>query len=372
MTIKLKTVAIILIILPAIMLSCSSEKPAESNKKVSSNAIAGETAQEKVNTITQWYEAVGTIRPKTETNIEAQATAQIIKILVSPGSTVKKGDSLVLLDNRQFLSRLDRAKEGLKSSQAAKEQAKQALAAAKAGFTQAESEFKRTESYFKSQAATSRELEQAKASWLTAKANVKKAEEGLIETNSGIKQSMELVTQAEIDLEYTVIKATDDGEVLKKMVEPGDIALPGKPLIIMRTSSSLRLEAHVREGLISKIVPGSSLDVEIKTLNRKVSAIIDEIEPYADPATRTFIVKAVLPNIKGLYPGMYGKLLIPAAEEDVVTIPVKTVKIVGQLQLVSVQENGKWKTRYIKTGAIRGDRVEVLSGLNGNETLKLK
>jgi HlyD family secretion protein len=51
-------------------------------------------------------------------------------------------------------------------------------------------------------------------------------------------------------------------------VEPGDLALPGKPLMALRTSGAMRLEAYVREGLITRVEPGTSLDVDIDTLDQ--------------------------------------------------------------------------------------------------------
>lgn len=364
---KINTVLFIVFVLFFIV-SCGSEPPAVTEKQGPAVEVANTELVTK-ETITQWYDAVGTIRPKTETSIEAQIPAQITKVLFTPGAAVKKGDTIILLDNRQYTSRLESAKEGLKAAQAAREQANQALIAAKAGFTQAEAEYTRVKKYFETQAATSQQMEQAKASYLQAEAGVKQARESLIATESGIKQADEGITEATIALGYTVIKAPDDGEVLRRLAEPGDMALPGKPLAIMRTSGSLRIEAYVREGLISKVSPGTELSVEIKTLGVQIKAVVDEVVPYADPKTRTFLVKAELPVIQGIYPGMYGKLLIPVKDSEVVTIPAKAIKTVGQLQLVLVKEGDTWKSRYIKAGAAMGDRVEVLSGLSANETV---
>jgi multidrug efflux pump subunit AcrA (membrane-fusion protein) len=140
------------------------------------------------------------------------------------------------------------------------------------------------------------------------------------------------------------------------------MAMPGKPLAILRTSGSLRIEAYVREGLISKVTPGMELDVDIKTLGTRAKAVVSEIVPYADPRTRTFLVKADLPAIAGIFPGMYGKLLIPVMDSDEVTIPEKAIQTIGQLQLVMVKDGETWKRRYIKVGTPLPDgRVEVLS-----------
>jgi RND family efflux transporter MFP subunit len=362
MTITVSTLAF------SCLLACGSGKHTEENENGPVIDLKN-TDTAKIEKATQWYDAVGTIRPRTETSIESQVPAQIIKVMISPGSKVSRGDTLFVLDSRQFSARLGSAKEGLKAAQASREQANQALIAAKANFAQAKAEYERVKKYFETQAATSQQLEQAKANFISAEAGVKQAKEALIAADAGIKQAGEGINEASIAQGYTVIKAPDTGEILKRLAEPGDMALPGKPLAVMRTSGALRIEAFVREGLISKVKPGEELNVEIKTLGAKTKAIVNEVVPYADPRTRTFLVKAQLPSLDGVYPGMYGKLLIPVGEDDAITIPEKAVRTVGQLQMVYVKEKDGWKSRFIKTGLPIGDRIEVLSGLSGNETV---
>ena len=199
-----------------------------------------------------------------------------------------------------------------------------------------------------------------------------KAKEALSGAEAQIRQAEEVIKEAEIALGYTTIVAPESGEVLKRMVEPGDMALPGKPLLFLQTSGFLRLEAYVREGLIKRVVPGSRLKVSIDTLKETADGEVEEIVPYADPQTRTFLVKAALPPIAGLYPGMYGKLLIPVKEQSVVMVPKEAVHRVGQLELVTVKENGNWNKRLVKTGRNIDNRVEILSGLSGNETIGLQ
>lgn len=354
---------IILIIISA----CSSETPQTTetgnNNKYDNTVIAS------ISRVARFYEAVGTIRSATEASIEAQINSQIKKVLVTPGESVVKGQPLVILDDREYSSRLFRAKEGLRSSKAVKEQARQGLKASKASLAQAEAEYTRTKNFFESQAATAQQLENSESAWKQAVAGEKNAIEALKAAESGIKQADELVKQAEITLGYTIIKAPANGVILKKTAEVGDIALPGRPLFLVRTNSLLRIEANVREGLISSISIGQKLDVEIKNLDLTINAVVNEIEPYADPQTRTFLVKAELPKIDGLYPGMYGKLLIPEKYEEAVTIPITAVKTVGQLHFVIVEENRKLHRRFITTGMTLGNNIEVLSGLAGTETI---
>jgi hypothetical protein len=77
-----------------------------------------------------------------------------------------------------------------------------------------------------------------------------------------------VVKESTISLEYTRILAPEDGVVLKRFVEPGDLALPGKPLVALRTSGALRLEAYVREGIDHPGDPGNRPEVDIETLDQ--------------------------------------------------------------------------------------------------------
>lgn len=319
--------------------------------------------------IAEWYEAVGTIRPRTESRISAQVTAQIVDVRVRPGDRVKKEQVMVILDNRQLSSRLDQAKQGLKAAEAGENQARQAVFAAEAGYRQSKAEYERIQKVYRSQAATKQALDKAESIYQKAKAGLEQAREALSGAKAGIRKAEEIIKEAQIALGYTKIKAPEEGEVLERLAEPGDMALPGKPLVTLRTAGSLRIEAFVREGLIKNVSPGETLKVTIDTLQTTVDVRVEEVVPYADPKTRTFLVKSSLPEISGLFPGMFGKLLIPVREHEVVVIPAQAYRRVGQLEVVTVKDGGQWKTVYVKLGRQLDGEIEVLSGLSGGETI---
>jgi HlyD family secretion protein len=332
-------------------------------------AEPAKTATATRETVTDWYEAVGTVRPRTETRIEAQITAQVVSIKVRPGETVEKGDVLIVLDDRQAVSRLDQARQGLKQAKAAREEARQSISAAEAALKQADAEFRRKAAFFESQAATSQQLEKAQANYLQARANLSRTQEASTGAEARIRQAEEVVKEAEISVGYTRITAPETAQVLARLVEPGDLALPGKPLLSLQTAGLLRLEAHVREGVIGKVALQDRVSVHIATLDKALDATVEEIVPYADPKTRTFLVKAALPPAAGLYPGMFGRLLIPVATHETVVIPPAAILRIGQLEMVQVQRRDRWQRQYITTGRQIGDTVEVLSGLTGGERI---
>ncbi len=320
-------------------------------------------------TRTQTYEAVGTVKPCSEIRIESQVNAQVKTVQVQAGAHVNQGQLLLTLDERQALSRLDGAKASLNQAVAAQKQALQAMAGARAADTEARLQYNRVKKYYESQAATKRELEVAQSAHAQAKAGLKRAGQSLASADSGIRQAKELLAQAKVAAGFCRIKAPAKGEVIRRMVEPGDLALPGKPLIILRTESGFRMEAHVREGLINRIAPGMKLTTRIMSLGVTCESVVEEVIPYADPETRTFLIKALLPEIQGIYPGMYGKLLIPEETRQVIMIPKDAVIYAGQLELVRVKNGQGWSLRYITTGNESQGQVEVLSGLSGEEIL---
>jgi HlyD family secretion protein len=329
------------------------------------------TATAAIETVTEFYEAVGTVRPRTEATIEAQVTGRIVEVPVRAGDTVAKGQLLVVLDSREFQVRLDQTSQGLISARARKEQARQAVLAAEAAYAQADAAYNRTKTYFASQAATSQDLEQAESAYLQAKAGVRQAEDGLRDAEAGIKQAEGVEEEARIAIGYTKITAPENGQVAKRLAEPGDLAWPGKPLVVLQTREALRLEALVREGLVQRVPPGTRLQVVLTAVNARCEGVVEEVVPAADPQTRTFVVKVGLPDVAGLFPGMFGRLLVPLDERKVVVVPKEAVKHVGQLETVTVKTNGRWEDRFVKTGRNLGATVEVLSGLEGNETLAI-
>ncbi|MCP3953681.1 MAG: efflux RND transporter periplasmic adaptor subunit [Desulfobacterales bacterium] len=331
--------------------------------------LPGKTATAQLKQITQMYEAVGTVRPRTESTIEARITGQVLSVKVKPGDGVKKGSLMVSIDSRQLKSKIEQARQALKTTEAGKAQARQAVIAAEAALKQAGAAFGRTKTYFESQAATAQDLEKAESAFLQAKAGLQRAKDGQKAAKARTLQAEAVVREAAIALDFTKIVAPEDGVVLKRFVEPGDLALPGKPLVALRTSGAFRLEAYVREGLIARVSPGSRLAVSVETLGKTVDALVEEIVPYADPSSRTFLVKASIPHIDGLYPGMFGKLLIPVKDRKVVVVPRDAVRQVGQLELLYVGQNEKWTTIHVKTGVRMDQDVEILSGLNGGETI---
>jgi HlyD family secretion protein len=370
----MKKITIIMLILSlmTILLSCDNEKidPGFTQDRSSDRTFTpSQTAVVEEKKISQTYEAVGTIRPLTESAIEAQISAQVLKINCAPGDAVEEGQVLVVLDSRQLNARLRQANEGLSVAQKSFNQMKKATDEARAGLEQAKSAYERSKKLYDSDIVSSQMLEIDKSAFLQAQARLEKTLEGEESAKASIRKAGEIVNEAKISLGYAQVKSPATGVVVKRSIDPGDQALPGKPLLVIQTSGLLRLEANVREGLINKIKLNHTYEVTIQTLEKTIPSKIEEIIPYADPVTRTFQVKASLPKTPGVFPGMFGRLHIPVEDQDTLLIPKDAVLLIGQLELTYVKRDNAWERVYIKTGKTFDDHIEVLSGLTADETI---
>jgi hypothetical protein len=98
-----------------------------------------------------------------------------------------------------------------------------------------------------------------------------------------------------------------------------------------------------------------------------LEALVSEIVPAVDAASRAYVVKIDLPAVPAIRSGVFGRALFQLGSRSLLAIPAGAVTERGQLQSVLVADNGMARTRLITTGQKVKDRMEVLSGLTAGE-----
>lgn len=315
-------------------------------------------------------EAVGTVRSRNTVAVAAQVIARILDLSAREGASVRAGDVLVRLDDREFQARLDQAKKALSAAEASRSRADQAKAQAEARLAQTSARWERQRKLRESGVTTTEQAEAAETDFLLARAGTADADAAIASADALREQAQQVVREAEVALGYTRIPAPFDGVVVERNAEPGDLASPGRVLLVLLDPAVPQLEAAVREGLIGRVEKGTVLDVVLPTAGVTVQGTVTEVVPSADPRTRTFTVRADFAPVKGVHAGMFGRLRVPVGEREAVRVPADAIVRVGQLETVLLQHDGRWDRRLVTTGA-RGDDglVEVLSGLSGGETI---
>lgn len=283
--------------------------------------------------------AIGTIKPVHESAMASKLLARVAEVHVKAGQSVKQDELLVKLDDADLRARLEQAKATETTAQARKQQA--------------DADFERVRKLFESKVATRSDYDQALASMKAATSEVERAGQA--------------AREAGVMLEYATLRSPLTGTVVDKRVEVGDTVTPGQVLLTLYDPTHMQMVATVRESLALRLSVGQKLPARLESLGYECEATVSEIVPEAQAASRSFTVKVIGPCPPGVYSGMFGRLSLPLEDEEVLVVPSRAVRHVGQLTLVDVVHDGRSQRRAVQLGRTFDDDVEVLSGLRPNE-----
>lgn len=285
--------------------------------------------------------AAGTVQAVHETTISSKLLSRVMEMKVKAGQLVKKDEVLMKLDDTDLRAKL--------------QQAKSSVSMAEAAYNQSVADEKRLGSLTKSGAVSKQEYDKTVTKMKSADAELKRAKEAVNEVQS--------------ILDYATILSPMDGTVIDKKVDVGDTVVPGQALVRIFDPARMQMVSSVREAHAIRLKPGQEIGVKVDSMNKICNGTVSEIVPESSSSSRTFLVKVTGPCPAGIYSGMFGRIYIPLADEQVLVIPSKAVRKAGQLEMVDVAENGSAVRRSVRTGRTFGDDVEVLSGLKEGENV---
>ena len=279
--------------------------------------------------------ATGTVKPVHESAVAAKLLAKVLEINATAGQVVQKDQVLVKLDDADLQARLKQAEASLTSAQVRSEQTK--------------TEFGRAEQLKSKKAISQADFDTAQAAMKSAAAELERATQAVMES--------------QVMLEYATIRSPMSGTIIDKRVEVGDTVSPGQILLTLFDPTHMQMVASVRESLAMKLKPGQLLPTRLDALDFDCEATISEVVPESDVASRSFTVKVTGPCPPGVYSGMFGRLMVPLDDEEVLVIPVAAVRKVGQLTMVDVVSDNSVSRRNVRLGRTLELDVEVLAGL---------
>jgi RND family efflux transporter MFP subunit len=339
----------------AALVGCSETKPTAPAPAEKVHGVA--VMQVQKTSIPEVVEATGTVRAALSAQLSSQVIGTITRVNVHEGDRVRRGEVLVAIDESQQQAAFAGANAGLRASQ-------ESIAAADADYALAESTMKRYQMLYDKKSVSPQEFDEIKARLAAAKARRDAAHAGREQAEAG-------VSQAGTAMSFTKVRAPFDGLVIARLAEPGAMASPGVPLLTVEDPSRFRLEATVDESKIGAVRLGESVPVVIDALGEQaIEGKVTQIEPAADPGSRTFTVKIDLPVNPQMRTGLFGRARFARGQHDAISVPKTAVLNRGQLQAVYVVGSDQLASlRYVTLGPASSEQVEVLSGLQSGDRI---
>ena len=273
----------------------------------------------------------GNFEPVQELKFSAEKSGKITKILAKEGDYVSVGQTLAIV-------RSDVVNVNAQNANAI--------------YQNAVADYNRFENAFKTGGVTKQQLDQAKIQMVNAKSQL---------------------TQANINVGDTRIKAPISGFINKKHIEVGSIitGMPATQLFDIVNVSKLKLKVNVNESQVAGLKVGSTTNVVASVYPDKTfSGKITFIAAKADE-TLNFPVEIEIKNnaSKDLKAGMYGTATFASNQQKQSLKIVPRNAFVGSVSSnqIFVIENGTAKLKTVTAGRILGDKVEILNGLEDGE-----
>lgn len=270
-------------------------------------------------------ELLGTVESKYRAEISAKVSGTITDLPVVLGSEVAKGELLLQISAGEIDARLQQSQAQLHQARRNLEREKKLLA---------------------KNAATPESVKSLGESLAIAEAAYQ---------------------EARVIQSYTRIEAPFAGRVTKKLVNIGDLAKVGKPLLNIEDESLMQVTTDIPEALILKVKQGEVLLVAIPSAGLTVTGTVAEVAPTADPATRSGQVKLTIDSNPDLRSGQFARVTLAMQEAKTLTVPGDALVNLGQMERLFVVDDGKARLRLVRSGKRYGDHIEILSGVNPGE-----
>jgi membrane fusion protein (multidrug efflux system) len=230
--------------------------------------------------------------------VSARAGGYIQRVYFNEHQLVNRGDTLVILDDREYRAQLEAAEAamddahaqltvlaaGIHSAETGTRVNRDQIDGARARYVQQEQDIKRYSNLVKEEAATGADLEQVKARYDVAESDYSAAKNSL-ETNNAriaelkthfallqadIKRKQAALELAQLNLSYTIIRAPYSGRLGRKNILEGQQIQPGQPLVSIINEGEKWITANYKETQVADMYVGQPVEIRVDAIDGKV------------------------------------------------------------------------------------------------------
>jgi len=323
------------------------------------------------------------MKGQADVTITPQVSGQLMKIYVTEGQQVRKGQTLFAIDSRNAQHELQSARANLQAANAN-------LQAAISQANSAKLEYESNKNLYDKKIVSSYMLESSLNAYKQAQATVSQA-------RASVSQAQAAVNYAKVNLGFCTITSPVSGVIGEISVYAGDQVSPMTQLTIVSGNRQMEAEFSVPESIIEEMAQSGVNQSEKAKLIAQIPEVtfimkngteyqhkgrVSSLTGMVNATTGTLACKAVFPNPEGqLFSGIQGTLVLPYSLQDVMVIPqaavvrlqdkslVYKVKADSTATAVVVQTTdiGNGKDVIVTEGLSVGDRIVTIGAGNVQE-----
>ena len=307
------------------------------------------------------------MKGQADVTIMPQVSGQLMKIYVSEGQHVNRGQTLFVIDSRNAQHELESARANLQAAQAN-------LQAAQAQANSAKLEYESNKNLYEKQIVSNYMLESSLNTYKQAQASVSQAQ-------ASVTQAKTSVNRARVNLGFCTVTSPVSGIIGEIGVHAGDQVTPMTQLTIVSGNQKMEAEFSIPESVLEAgLSSGYTQSDKAKNLANLPDVSFDmkngteyphkgrvsSVTGVVNAATGSLACKAIFPNPEGiLYSGIQGTVVLPYSRKSVMVIPQAAVVKLQDKSLVYVVKSDSTATAVavMTTDAGNGKDVIVTDGL---------
>jgi len=189
---------------------------------------------------------------------------------------------------------------------------------------------------------------------------------------AGVDQAQAGERVTAVQLGKHAVHSPVSGLVAMRMVDAGEGAMPGTPVMRIVRIDPIRVEAIVNELDLDRVHAGDVGLVRFDGISdRDYRGTVTDIQPQAIAESRNYVVRLEVPNGDGaVKPGMFARVSLQlGSREDVVVIQRDALLERDHVREVYVVADGVVEVREVEVGVIHANLVEIIDGVREGETV---
>ena len=345
----------------------------------------------------RYFEGTGSLAANEQTDVAAETSGKVAAVGVDIGSSVKRGQMLVRLEDADFKDRVAQAQAQLDQSKAtlAQNLAKIGMRpgqrfvaenvpevrAAKAALDLADKNLHRYEKLVEtgdvSRAIYDQQKSQRDQAAEQYQALIHQAQQNyaaIANSQGAVDAAQTNLSLAKRNLTYTNVTAPMAGYISDRPADVGEYISPQQKVATIVNLNPLRVRIDVPEQAIPQIRVGENVSVSVAAYtDRSFSGHVARVSPSLNSASRTLTVEADVQNPKAeLKPGQFAtvRVLLPQSEAAVL-VPQRALRTISGSTYVYVLKNGFAQQRLVQTGQTESDLIEIRSGVSADEVVAI-